>query len=226
MSRSLLRYALVIPIALAISLTLFWFMSNLIQQSNSNIGFTQELFTVELIKPKQEEPEPEPEPEPEQPDIEEPLKMPELKLSTPTPSALPNLDLPALDVGASEMKFATSRAWTPPGGIGVGRRLGGDGKGQGFREVVPIATRQPNIPDIAWENKIDGWVMVVISVNSSGYVSNVRIMDASPRGVFEENVVLAVKDWQYEMNGQKSMVLTQKIELFWKDYPRNIRQRR
>jgi outer membrane biosynthesis protein TonB len=59
-------------------------------------------------------------------------------------------------------------------------------------------------------------------------VDNVRVLDASPKGVFEDNVVAAVSDWLYDpadIGGKKVKVqLTQKVFMKWKDYPNNLVQ--
>jgi outer membrane biosynthesis protein TonB len=56
----------------------------------------------------------------------------------------------------------------------------------------------------------------------------VRVLDSQPKGVFDENVIAAVSDWIYDsadIQGRKVKVqLTQRIELFWKDYPNNNTQ--
>ena len=107
--------------------------------------------------------------------------------------------------------------------MGVG---GGGQDGRGFVEVVPFNTRRPNVPDAAWQNKIDGWVLVAFSVTPQGRTRDVRVLDARPRGVFEEKVVAAVEDWTYRVNfyGEVTgkMVLTQKVEVQWKNYPQNL----
>ena len=98
--------------------------------------------------------------------------------------------------------------------------------GRGFVEVVPFNTRRPNVPDAAWQNKVDGWVLVAFSVTPEGRTKDIRVLDAKPRGVFEEKVIAAVEDWTYRVSfyGQVSgqLVLTQKVEVQWKDYPQNM----
>ncbi len=106
-----------------------------------------------------------------------------------------------------------------------------DRKGaEGYREIVPFGTRQPNIPESAWRNKTDGWVLVTFTVNMRGKVENVRVLDSQPAGLFDANVVAAVSDWIYDpedLKARKAKVqLTQRIELRWKDYPNNNQQLR
>lgn len=91
----------------------------------------------------------------------------------------------------------------------------------GGKEMVPIASRQPLIPKVAWDNKIDGWVLVAFAVNNQGRVEDVRIMDASPRGVFEAHAVSAVQKWRYDSYQGPVKYLSQRIEFLYKNYPSN-----
>ena len=93
--------------------------------------------------------------------------------------------------------------------------------------MIPFNTRQPNVPDVAWQNKISGWVLVAFNVTPDGNTRNIRVLDAKPRGVFEEKVVAAVDDWTYRVtfSGEAAagnIVLTQKIEVSWESYPQNM----
>jgi len=91
---------------------------------------------------------------------------------------------------------------------------------------VPFNTRRPNVPEVAWQNKINGWVLVAFSVTPDGKTRNIRVLDARPRGVFEEKVVAAVNDWNYRVSFSgkvtQDIVLTQKVEVQWQNFPQNL----
>lgn len=91
-----------------------------------------------------------------------------------------------------------------------------------IRKVIPVGTRMPNVPKIAWDNKINGWVRLAFTVTSAGKVKDIRIIDASPKGVFEENAVSAAKKWRYQGFIGHDRYVTQKIEFEWKNYPYNL----
>lgn len=92
--------------------------------------------------------------------------------------------------------------------------------------MVPYDTRRPNVPEVAWQNKISGWVMVAFRVTPDGHTQDVRVLDGNPRGVFEDQVVSAVEDWKYKVNfyggASGSVVLTQKVDVAWQNYPQNM----
>ena len=151
-----------------------------------------------------------------------------MAVSPPTPEPATDLELPALDLGVGDINIqAVGTKWSAPLGVGGVKFSGGGGvDAQGFVEVVPFNTRRPNVPEVAWQNKIDGWVLVAFSVTPQGNTRNVRVLDARPRGVFEEKVVAAVEDWNYRVSFsskvKSDVLLTQKVEVLWKYYPQNL----
>ncbi len=149
--------------------------------------------------------------------------------SPPTPEPATDLDLPPLDLSVGEISVkAGGDRWSAPLGRGVvGVQAGGGGEdAQGYIEVIPYDTRRPNVPEVAWQNKINGWVLVAFRVTEQGTTRDVRVLDANPRGVFEDAVVSAVRDWRYRVtyygSASRSVVLTQKVEVRWENFPANL----
>jgi protein TonB len=214
--------------ALLITVAVFLFMQSLIERSKEE-GVALVLHTgVEIFHPQPEEQEPEVREE----EIEEPPEEPVMDAldltapSPPTPEPARELELPALDLGVGDIKLRTvGENWSAPVGS-AGVPVAGAGDAQGYVEVVPFNTRRPNVPEVAWQNKVNGWVLVAFSVTAQGNTRDIRVLDASPRGVFEEKVVAAVNDWQYTLNfssrARGEVILTQKVEVQWRNYPQNI----
>ncbi len=246
-----LRYPVAIATSLLVTAAIFVFMHRLISGNPLQVAMDNFSVQVDIYQPPPEsKPEPPPEdtppPELNQPvaeptmaplSVSAPAPTPQLKASgPPVPSFAPSFDDIALESGSGGI-FGSgfgdgdgASAWSPPGDDGLAKKIAeAEKKGaEGYREIVPFGTRQPNIPDYAWKNKINGWVLVTFTVNTNGQVENVRVLDSQPKGVFDENVIAAVQDWIYDpadIKGRKVKVqLTQRIELFWKDYPNNNKQ--
>lgn len=213
--------------ALAITAAVFLFMQSLIRQGQEEDVTLLAHTNVEVFR---EEPEPdEPEPEEDTPDepMDEPI-MEALEVAPPTPEPAAEFEIDALDLGVSDIAVkAVGDRWSGPLATGTVNMAGSGGEdSQGFIEVVPFDTRRPNVPEVAWQNKISGWVMVAFRVTPDGRTHDVRVLDANPRGVFEEKVVSAVGDWKYKVNfyGKASgaVVLTQKVDVIWQNYPQNL----
>lgn len=214
--------------AIIITVAIFLFMQTLIEsrQQQDVVLPLHTLVEMPREKPEQEEPEPEEKP------IEEPLQEPimeSLEVAPSTPEPAPDLEISTPDMLLGDISIqATGDRWRGPVGLG-GVAVAGAGGGedaQGYIEVIPYDTRKPNVPEAAWQNKISGWVLVAFKVTGDGRTTDVRVMDANPRGVFEEKVVAAVEDWRYRVNfrgrDSGSVVLTQKVEVSWANFPNNM----
>ena len=222
-----MRYVLALLGAVAITVAIFLFMQGLIESRQQQDVVLPLHTLVEVPPPEREEEEPEPEEEPPEEPLEEPI-MEALQVAPPTPEPAPELEIAALDLGVGDIKIQSAGdRWNGPvGRAGIAVAAGGGEDAQGYIEVIPFDTRKPNVPDVAWENKISGGVLVEFRVTAEGTTSDVRVLDANPRGVFEEKVVAAVSDWKYRVNfyggATGSVVLTQKVEVQWENYPQNM----
>jgi TonB family protein len=52
-------------------------------------------------------------------------------------------------------------------------------------------------PTDARDQKVEGYVRVAYDVSVDGSVTNVRVVDADPPGVFDEAAVAAVRGWRF-----------------------------
>jgi TonB family protein len=226
-----MRFAIALAGALLITVLIFLFMRSLIEagkQESVQLVVHENVQILRQQEPEEEEPEEtdeSPEEPPEEPAMD-PLDV--IRVTPPTPQPATELEIPALDlaVGDIEIRAAGDR-WSAPlgaGAVNVGTGVGQDSRG--YVEVVPFNTRRPNVPEVAWHNRIDGWVLVAFTVTPEGRTRDVRVLDARPRGVFEESVIAAVEDWQYRLEFSSrnpySVTLTQKVEVEWKNYPQNL----
>lgn len=224
-----MRYFPALLGALLITVAVFMFMQSLIQRGKEE-GVQLAVYTdVQILHQKPEEQEPEPEDDSTQEPAEEPTMEPldVMAVTPPTPEPATDLEIPALDLGVGDIDIrAAGKSWSAPLGAGTVKVSGGGADAQGFIEVIPYNTRRPNVPEVAWQNKINGWVLVAFSVTPQGETRNVRVLDANPRGVFEEKVIAAVEDWNYRVSfsseARSDVILTQKIEVLWENFPQNL----
>jgi protein TonB len=66
----------------------------------------------------------------------------------------------------------------------------------------PVYRAKPAYPASARASKIEGYVVVSYSVSASGAVSNVRVVSASPPGVFYGATMAAVQQWRFKPSPQ------------------------
>ncbi len=70
--------------------------------------------------------------------------------------------------------------------------------------IVALQTPQPDYPRAALVAGTKGEVVAEISINGAGEVTGVRIISASPRGVFEKSVISTVRRWKFQGNGEST----------------------
>lgn len=68
----------------------------------------------------------------------------------------------------------------------------GGGNGE-TRDAIAISTIRPRYPTSALRNNQEGWVDVQYTVNSDGSVSNVQVVGAEPRHVFDSAAIDAIR---------------------------------
>lgn len=134
-------------------------------------------------------------------------------MEVPIPEANANVVMPELDIepkltdfGGMGDAFAGFAGGGAGGGMGGGFGTGfgsGSGPGQGGGpDLVPLSTSRPQIPRRACALGIEGWAAVTFTVTPSGDVTNIEIIGAEPRGVFEQAMVESVQDWLYKANDE------------------------
>lgn len=220
-----MRFIVAFAGALLVTIAVFLFMQGLIENRKKDVVQLPVHQPIEVVRERQARQEPEK--PPEEMKLPEPA-MAELQLPVLSPQPQVKLEIPTLDLTTVGVEIAASGdRWSAPLGSDAVGILESRGIGaEGFVEVVPFATRKPNVPELAWKNKIDGWVLVAFNVLPDGKTRNIRVLDANPRGVFEEKVIAAVEDWLYSIrfSGERrgEVVLTQKVEVAWKDFHKNM----
>lgn len=212
--------------ALTLSLTLFWLMAQLLQKptidSRQNLApISVNIDRVKLKPAKQQKSQPAPKEKPQP-------KLQSLQPAPPTPSAAPpKLSNDGLTINAPQLdmkEFSIEQQhWSAP--VSSENGSGTDYIGEadtGKRPFTPSATRRPNIPKVAYDNKINGWVLLAYTVDSQGKIDNIRVLDAEPRGIFEANAIAAVKRWVYPSFKGDIKHLSQRIEFEWNMYSYNM----
>ena len=67
-----------------------------------------------------------------------------------------------------------------------------------YRPPEVLAAGGIEYPPEARDKKIEGYVKVAYDVNADGTVSNARIVESDPPGVFDEAALKAVRTWRFK----------------------------
>lgn len=65
-------------------------------------------------------------------------------------------------------------------------------------EPKPMSQSAPQYPQRAIAKNIEGYVVLRLLINRSGAVEQVKVVDSTPPGVFEESAVSAARGWRFE----------------------------
>lgn len=77
------------------------------------------------------------------------------------------------------------------------------GQGKITNDVRPVHRVEPIYPAQAAEEGIEGSVVVTLDIETDGSVSNVKVVDAQPKGIFDRQTKIAVRQWRWEPIPQK-----------------------
>jgi protein TonB len=147
--------------------------------------------------------DPPPPPPPEQPPVSltaPPTASGSQPRELPAMSALP---APSTNIALPQFAFDAELAGLSAGSgalSGAGQMWTGATGGDGFRggsDLVPISSARPRYPRAALDAAVEGWVEAIFIINADGSVSDVRIIDADPPGVFEQAAATALARWLY-----------------------------
>ena len=205
-------------IACGVVLMLFWLMHGMV--AAPQIDMPEGIEVIESVELVEVEKTNEQTPEQQQALLEAPPPPPPAAPPSMSTSDVPTVSVPTLpsapieagpisipiSMGASGLNLGSTGSFGGfagrGGGGGAGSGAGGKGlgTGKGFKgkDLVPLSTARPQMPEWACQQKLKGWVEVVFTVMPSGRVQDIKLVDANPRGVFEAAAVESISNWIYE----------------------------
>lgn len=175
-----LRVPVAFGLALLIAAATFWFLARLIQSPTdmsemtkaTRIEFTRMRKDTEIEKKREEV---------RKAERERTAQVP----VTPRMSVSTNTSLTSAPVQMVQPKIDAS-------GVKMNLTAGGSDRG-----VAPLVRVNPDYPRRALERGIQGWVHVRFTITAAGTVKDLVVVDAEPKGVFDEAASKAVLRWRY-----------------------------
>ncbi len=64
--------------------------------------------------------------------------------------------------------------------------------------ATPVVRVEPRFPLVALRDGVSGWVKLSFSIDETGGVTDVHVVQAEPRGVFEREAARALRRWKYQ----------------------------
>jgi TonB family protein len=87
--------------------------------------------------------------------------------------------------------------------------------------VTPVFTVQPDYPDDALEEGVQGVVKLRFRVDASGRARDIEVLRAEPQGVFDESAIAALERWTFQVNPghDPGALLAQSFDFSWQEAP-------
>lgn len=128
-------------------------------------------------------------------------KLPSLDLEMPTLSSKISVaSAPAPSLEGLAAAAAPSAAPAGASGAASGAEAGADSAGPlggPESEVRPLNDVRPRYPRMALQRNIEGHVKLAFTITRAGAVENIRVLEASPRNVFEREARSAAARWRF-----------------------------
>lgn len=184
------RYLTAFGIAALVTISLFYLMQYLISGKYAQLTRSDTRNTIDIIRLKREENSvtkqrllPEPPKEPESPS---PLPTPQkstqqLALAAPTLS-LPLPGIPSFDLNQNLLANVNAEIALPTQS----------------NEVVALLKVEPDYPRQAARQGTEGWVKLEFTVLEDGTVTDVKVLDANPKRIFNKSAIRAIQRWKFK----------------------------
>jgi protein TonB len=180
----MIRLLLAIVVGASVSFGLFYFMAYLIAEGDDRNDEVKEQIRVEVFTtpPKTTTQTKRRVPPPPPPPPKVPPKAPE-----PEPENN-DVDADGFQFNAPSVNVGNDAVSLSGPGAGIGR----DGDAQ------PIVRIEPKYPMQAQRNGTEGWVRLRFSIDEVGGVTDIEIIEAQPKRVFNRAAKRALKRWKYK----------------------------
>jgi protein TonB len=78
--------------------------------------------------------------------------------------------------------------------------------------LTPLVRTPPLYPPHARRRGIEGWINVAFTVDETGHVSDITVLQAEPSGLFERSVERCVSGWRFKPGTVEGMPVKARVE--------------
>lgn len=193
----MLRLLFATPIAALISLSLFAFMAWMVDNGNQGVPKTSQPLSFNMVMLEQEnQVQRRQRSVPEQPELPEPPPQSPVSqkqsavANTQQLSSVPSLGLDTAISGIS------NNAPT----------FGDFGANQ---QAMPLHRVEPSYPARALQRGIEGYVVMRFTIDETGRPTDIQVVEAEPKRVFERDAIRALSNWKYQPKLSDGKAVTQ-----------------
>ncbi|EKO3467167.1 energy transducer TonB [Vibrio fluvialis] len=180
------RLLLAMPFAASISIGLFAFMAWMVNndgmrapKQGQSLSFNMVMVEQEQDVQRRQRSVPEQPKAPEQPP-ETPVSQKQTAASnTVSPTSVPSL---GLDTAINGIEISAPTF----GDFGVNQ------------QALPLYRIEPSYPPRALKRGVEGYVVLKFTIDETGRPTDIEVVDANPRRMFEREAMHALRNWKYQ----------------------------
>jgi len=202
-----IRVLLSLPIAAAIALALFSFMAWMVDgghrravEQSEAVSFNMVMIENELEVQRRQRTVP---PQPKPPEVPEQMRLSQAKAKASTVSPLSMQPTLGLDTAIDGLAISTPSF----GDFGVNQ------------QAMPLYRVEPRYPAKALRRGAEGFVVLRFTIDPTGRPTDIAVVDANPKRMFEKEAIRALRKWNYQpkvVDGNALSQLGQTVRLEFK----------
>lgn len=184
----MLRLLVALPIAGCLATVLFSLMAWLVNAPKQTQQHSIEVTKVSyLVSDQENDAQTRSRSLPPKPKVT-PTQAPQTFMNTPQPLSIPSMDVPvdarslglninisAVDVQAPQIAQVSSS-----------------------QQAMPLYRVDPNYPAKARKRRAEGFVIIKFNIDPQGKPTDLEVIDANPKRLFEHEAIKALKQWRYQ----------------------------
>ena len=187
---ALIRGLTMTAAAALISFALFQLMAQLVQSTAPITAKVDTVFDVTPLVPREESAA---------------KKIIRQMPQPPLPQLIPKLTVPAAE-DPGDLLDITPHSERPTIAL-AGPSL--ETPAAADKAATPLVRIEPKYPPAAARDGINGWVQLRFNIAADGRVTDVRVLAAEPRRMFEQEAMRALKNWKYQPKLENGRVVAQ-----------------
>lgn len=202
----MLRVLIAIPAAFLMALGLFTFMAWMVDNGNHRPEAEKQLLAFDMVMVEQErDAQRRQRAVPEKPETPEPppKAMPKASNHAVTNTVSPSM--PSLNLDASVSGLAIN--------VPTFSDFGAN------QQAMPLYRVEPKYPARAMKQGAQGYVVLSFTIDPQGRPTDISVLDAKPRRLFEREAMRALKKWKYQpkvVDGKSIAQVGQTVRLEFK----------
>ncbi|MGR5268157.1 TonB family protein [Vibrio astriarenae] len=179
------RLILAGPPALLITLSIFMFMSWMVDTSHRKSPETSEGVSFNMVMVENDQ------------DVQRRKRSAPEKPETPEmPEETPMTQADDLVSNLNAMEQPSLNLDTSVSGLEISAPSFGDFSVN--QQVMPLYRVEPRYPAQALRRKMEGYVVMKFTIDPTGKPTDIEVVEAEPRRVFEREAIRALNNWKYQ----------------------------